>query len=120
MTDRYGWKLVFHDTIRDQLVRLYAAFSMTDHLKKEDRELDPNVQLLGALSQLMFKTIPEDPTLSEYSRGVPTSGEWQFWRRVKFGERFTLYFRFHTAPNLIIYALITDSEQKKRADQPTA
>lgn len=113
MTERYGWKLVFHDTIRGQLERLSAAVTSTDHLSDEDRAPDPNVQLLNALAQLMFKTIPEDPTLPQYSRGVPASGPWQFWRWVKFGERFSLHFRFHTGPNLIIYALITDSQSKR-------
>ena len=61
MTDRYGWKLVFHDTIRDQLEKLSTAVASTDHLKQVERDLDPNVQALNALSQLMFKTIPEDP-----------------------------------------------------------
>jgi toxin YhaV len=112
VTKRYGWKIVFHDTIRHQLETLHDAVSRTDHLTHEGRYLDPNVQLWCAVSQLMLKTIPENPMLPEYSRGVPASGPWQFWRLVKFGERFALFFRFHVEPNLIIYALITDTQSK--------
>lgn len=112
MTFRYGWQLFHHNELDRQIKQLYVEYLKTEHLSVEDRLEDPNFAAFTEIGRLMFKTIPEDPTLHEYSRGLPYSGPWSHWRRAKFGDRFHLYFKFNSEPKVIIYGCVVDTKPK--------
>lgn len=108
-----GWELFAHPLLLDQLERLMSAVERARTKKPEEFEDSANFKLLAALFDLMFVTIPEEPTRPEYRQGSTLGDEYKHWFRAKFGgQRFRLFFRFDTRAKIIIYAWVNDEDTK--------
>ena len=61
------------------------------------------------MRQLIFETVPEDPTRAEYRQGGTLGKDRKHWFRAKFGGgRFRLFFRYSSKAKAIIYAWVND------------
>jgi toxin YhaV len=109
-----GWGILAHPLFLDQIERLASAV-------EGEREKNPitykdgaNAKLLKAISALAFEIIPEDPTRKEYRQGSTLGEDLKHWFRGKCGNgRYRIFFRFHGARRLIIYAWVNDSDTKR-------
>lgn len=104
-----GWSIAAHPLFLDQLEKLTAA---VEHAKARDPAIyqqTANAKLLAALAELVFRTIPADPTHSAYRQGATLGGNRKHWFRAKFGgQRFRLFFRFSSEAKIIIFAWVND------------
>ncbi|MEO8441482.1 MAG: type II toxin-antitoxin system YhaV family toxin [Betaproteobacteria bacterium] len=68
---------------------------------------------LAAIAKLAFKVIPQDPARSEYRQGNTLGENYKHWFRAKFFQQYRLFFRYHAATKLIVYAWVNDDETKR-------
>ena len=108
MIERYGWTLLFHECLINQLQRLQAAASRAEALDPDGFRSNANVKLLDALAKLIFDAVPSDPSRDEYRQGNTMGPSLRHWRRAKIGRRFRLFFRFDSKSKIIIYAWVND------------
>ena len=106
-----GWELFAHPLLLEQLDKLTAAVEKERSKKPKTYESGANSKVLSALHQLMFVTIPGDPTRPEYRQGGTLGADRKHWFRAKFGgQRFRLFFRYDSRAKIIIYAWVNDSD----------
>lgn len=110
-----GWTLLFHDCLVQQLRKLNDAAERARARDPHGFRYNANVRTLTALSKLMLHTIPEDPSRPDYRQGNTLGRDYRHWRRVKFGGRFRLFFRYHSGARIIVYAWVND-ERSLRED----
>ena len=74
---------------------------------------------LAAIATLAFELIPQDPTRPEYRQGSTLGDDRKHWFRAKFFQQYRLFFRYHQASRIIVYAWVNDEATKRayeRAD----
>lgn len=104
-----GWTLYHHPLFRDQLNALIAeAETLAGRLSTEDYAQHPKVRLLARVRKIIFEDILRDPASRSYEQGNTLGPAHRHWRRAKFNQRFRIFFRFHTASRVIIYAWMND------------
>lgn len=104
-----GWQLFAHPLFLDQLDKLAAAVERARAKDPRGWRTSANAKLLATLRQLVFETIPQDPTRTEYRQGGTLGEARKHWFRAKFGNgRFRLFFRYSTSAKIIIFAWVND------------
>lgn len=104
-----GWHLLAHPLFLDQVEKLAAAVEKARAKDPRGWRKSANAKLLAALRQLVFETVPQDPTRAEYRQGVTLGDDRKHWFRAKFGGgRFRLFFRYSTSAKIIIFAWVND------------
>lgn len=105
----HGWKVFAHPLLLDQLDRLTTAVATSMVKSPETWQGTANAKLLAALRQLLFETVPADPTRAEYRQGGTLGSDRKHWFRAKFGNgRFRLFFRYSSKEKAIISAWVKD------------
>ncbi|MFC4701497.1 type II toxin-antitoxin system YhaV family toxin [Glaciecola siphonariae] len=114
-----GWTLYAHPLFLKQLS------SLTDKVKALKAQ-DPvgykkkNVtKRLGAIEKLIFEIIPNDPTSTEFRQGSTLGGDNKHWFRAKFFQQYRLFFRYHQASKVIVYAWVNDEKTKRAYESKT-
>ena len=74
---------------------------------------------LTAIRKLVFEVIPQNPTRNEYRQGVALSEDYKHWFRAKFFKQYRLFFRYHQASKIIIFAWVNDENSKRAYDSKT-
>ena len=104
-----GWQLFAHPLFLDQIDKLAGAVERARAKDPRGWRKSANAKLLAALRQLVFETIPQDPTRVEYRQGGTLGDARKHWFRAKFGNgRFRLFFRYSTSAKIIIFAWVND------------
>ena len=104
-----GWELFAHPLFLDQLETLTAAVERARAKDAHDYRRTAHAKLLAALRQLVFETIPQDPSRPDYRQGGTLGDDRKHWFRAKFGSgRFRLFFRYSTHAKIIIFAWVND------------
>lgn len=104
-----GWQLVAHPLFLDQLDKLGTAVARLREQDPHGWRKSANAKLLEALRQLVFETIPQDPTRPEYRQGGTLGDDRKHWFRAKFGGgRFRLFLRYSTSAKVIVFAWVND------------
>lgn len=106
-----GWTILAHPLFLDQIEKLTVAVER-EKAKAPNRYQDSaNAKLLAALADLIFRTIPGDPSRSIYRQGQTLGSSRKHWFRAKFGgQRFRLFFRYSTQAKIIIFAWVNDRD----------
>jgi len=68
---------------------------------------------LAAITRLMLKDIPQDPSRKEYQQGSTLGAVHRHWRRAKFFQQYRLFFRFHTRSRLIVLGWVNDIDTNR-------
>jgi toxin YhaV len=68
---------------------------------------------LAAITRLMLRDLPQDPTRKEFQQGLTLGVEHRHWRRVKFFQQYRLFFRFHSRSKLIVLGWVNDTGTKR-------
>ncbi len=106
-----GWELFAHPLLLGQLEKLMVAVEKAKARKPKTFQSSATFKVLSALNNLMFATIPADPTRTEYRQGDTLGAGRQHWFRAKFGgQRFRLFFRFDSRSKVLIYAWVNDND----------
>ncbi|MCK6555667.1 type II toxin-antitoxin system YhaV family toxin [Candidatus Binatia bacterium] len=111
-----GWELFAHPLLLDQLEKLIATVEKAKAKAKnpDDHKSTANFKLLAALYELMFVTVPADPARPEHRQGNALGDDYKHWFRAKFGgQRFRLFFRYHSRAKVIVYAWVNDEDSKR-------
>lgn len=104
-----AWRIFAHPLFLDQLEKLTAAVERAREKDPRGYRGSANAKLLAALRQLVFETIPQDPSRSDYRQGGTLGDDRKYWFRAKFGAgRFRLFFRYSTSAKVIIFAWVND------------
>lgn len=105
-----GWTLLFHPLICEQLQKVDEA---AEKARKKGAG-NANVKLFGMLSKAIYERIPANPAADEFRQGNTLGPKYRHWRRVKFGGRFRLYFRFDSKSRVIIFAWVNDEKSLRK------
>lgn len=103
------WEVIAHPLFLDQFEKLMATVERARAKDPRGWRKSANAKLLAALRQLVFETIPQDPSRSEYRQGGTLGDDRKHWFRAKFGAgRFRLFFRYSTKAKIIVFAWVND------------
>lgn len=119
MIERYGWNLLFHECLIEQLQKLQAAASRAQAQDPEGSVSNANVKLFDALTTLILEVVPSDPNRDEYRQGNTMGPAFRHWRRTKIGRRFRLFFRFDSKTRIIIFAWVNDEHTLRSSGAKT-
>ena len=108
-----GWRLFAHPLF---LTQVQTLSQQVETLQRKDPVGYVNknaTKRLSAITQLAFDTIPQDPTRSEYRQGNTLGGQHKHWFRAKFFQQYRLFFRYHAASKVIVFAWVNDDQTKR-------
>jgi toxin YhaV len=109
MLEVNGWQLFAHPLFLDQIEKLAAAVERAQANDPRGWRKSANAKLLAVIRQLVFETIPQDPTRPEYRQGGTLGDARKHWFRAKFGGgRFRLFFRFSSSAKVLVFAWVND------------
>jgi toxin YhaV len=107
----HGWRIGFHPQLLLQLETLIEA---VERERRRHRDRIPSAQpaqILAALRKLIFEDVPQDPARPAYRQGSTLGPARRHWFRAKFGAgRYRLFFRFHTADRVLLFAWVNDEQ----------
>jgi len=85
------------------------------HRKKHPKDYQQKnaSKRLRAILDLAFELIPQDPARPEYRQGSALGPEYRHWFRAKFFQQYRLFFRYHQASKIIVYAWVNDEDTKR-------
>jgi toxin YhaV len=109
----HGWTLFAHPLFMAQVESLVEQ---VEALKKKDSTgyVKKNAtKRLAAIARLAFDVIPQDPTRAEYRQGGRLGDDRKHWFRAKFFQQYRLFFRYHAAAKMIVYAWVNDENTKR-------
>lgn len=109
----HGWRLYAHPLflaqlhdLMDEVARLKTKFPQDYRQKNASKRL-------AAIARLAFDVIPQDPTRPEYRQGATLGDAHKHWFRAKFFQQYRLFFRYHAASRVIVYAWVNDEASKR-------
>ena len=111
-----GWTLFAHPLFVEQYesltynVEKLKAKDPTGFTKKNA------TKRLAAIYKLAFEVIPQDPTKPEYRQGATLGDNNKHWFRTKFFQQYRLFFRYHQASKVIVYAWVNDEKTLRAYD----
>jgi toxin YhaV len=115
----HGWTIYMHPLLVSQLnvltnkVKALKAKHPRDYKNKND------AKRLAALEALIFDIVPQDPTRAEYRQGGTLGAEYKHWFRAKFFQQYRLFFRYHLASRVIVFAWVNDDSTLRAYDNKT-
>lgn len=105
----HGWTVFAHPLFLDQLDKLAAEVGRLQQKDPACYGGKNASKRLAAIVRLAFELIPQDPTRPEYRQGNTLGEENRHWFRAKFFQQYRLFFRYHAASKVIVYAWINDA-----------
>jgi toxin YhaV len=108
-----GWTIFTNPLFLEQI---NALSSEVESLKKKDSinfSKKNSAKRLAAITKLAFDVIPQDPSKPEYRQGSTLGEAHKHWFRAKFFQQYRLFFRFHAASKIIVYAWVNDESTKR-------
>jgi len=108
-----GWTLFAHPLFLDQVEALVARVEALRARDPIGYTRKNATKRLAAIAMLSFELIPQDPTRPEYRQGSTLGAARKHWFRAKFFQQYRLFFRYHQASRIIVYAWVNDEETKR-------
>lgn len=109
----HGWTVFVHPLF---LAQIEALILQVELLKQKDPVgyVKKNASMrLAAITKLAFDVIPQDPTRPEYRQGGTLGDAHKHWFRAKFFQQYRLFFRYHAAARVLVFALVNDDDSKR-------
>ena len=94
----------------EQLEKLVDAYHTAKKADPEGYRTNANVLVLASIAKLVLRQIPMDPSDRQYRLGATMGDHYKFWSRARFGERFRMFFRYHTPSKVIVFAWVNDDK----------
>jgi toxin YhaV len=109
----HGWLLYQHPLFAEQLSKLQAQVEKLKAKHPQDYKNKNATKRLAAIEALIFDIIPQDPSREEYRQGQSLGTAHKHWFRAKFFQQYRLFFRYHAASKIIVYAWVNDENTKR-------
>lgn len=109
----HGWTVFVHPLF---LAQIEALILQVELLKQKDPVgyVKKNAsKRLAAITKLAFDVIPQDPTRPEYRQGGTLGDAHKHWFRAKFFQQYRLFFRYHAAAKVLVFAWVNDDDSKR-------
>lgn len=109
----HGWTVFAHPLFLAQmesLIQQVEAFRQKDPVGYVKKNASKR---LAAITKLAFDIIPQDPTRPEYRQGGTLGNDHKHWFRAKFFQQYRLFFRYHAASKVIVFAWVNDDDTKR-------
>ncbi len=111
-----GWTVLAHPLFLEQLEALTAQVTTLKVKDPKGFTKKNATKRLAAILSLCFDVIPQDPTRPEYRQGSTLGDEYKHWFRAKFFQQYRLFFRYHAASRVIVFAWVNDEGTKRAYD----
>jgi toxin YhaV len=111
-----GWRLFAHPLFLDQVEALLAEVERLRAKDPAGYRGRNAAKRLSAINKLAFHDIPEDPGHPAYRQGRTLGDDRKHWFRAKFFQQYRLFFRYHAASRIIVYAWVNDTASKRADD----
>lgn len=108
-----GWTLFAHPLFLDQVEMLIARVEALRAKDPRGYTKKNATKRLAAIARLAFEVIPQDPARPEYRQGSALGDDRKHWFRAKFFQQYRLFFRYHQASRIIVYAWVNDEDTKR-------
>ena len=108
-----GWTIYAHPLFLDQLEVLIVEVEALRTKDLQGYVSKNSSKCLAAITRMMLKDIPQDPSRKEYQQGSTLGAAHRHWRRAKFFQQYRLFFRFHTRSRLIVLGWVNDTDTKR-------
>lgn len=108
-----GWSLFAHPLFLDQVETLIEKVKTLKAKDAMTYRQKNGTKRLAAIAKLAFEVISENPTRPEYRQGAALGDDRKHWFRAKFYQQYRLFFRFHAAQRVIVYAWVNDEDTKR-------
>jgi toxin YhaV len=108
-----GWTIFAYSLFLGQVA---ALIQQVEGLKRKDAKgftKKNATKRLAAIAKLAFQVIPQDPARPEYRQGNALGSDYKHWFRAKFFQQYRLFFRYHAATKVIVYAWVNDDDTKR-------
>lgn len=109
----HGWTVFAHPLFLAQLESLAGQVEALEQKDPVGYVKKNASKRLAAITKLAFDIVPQDPTRPEYRQGNTLGDEHKHWFRAKFFQQYRLFFRYHTASKLIVFAWVNDEDTKR-------
>ncbi len=109
----HRWQLYQHPMFEQQLAKLSAQVEKLKAKNPRDYKNKNAAKRLAAIETLIFDIIPQDPSREEYRQGQTLGSSYKHWFRAKFFQQYRLFFRYHAASKIIVYAWVNDESTKR-------
>lgn len=113
----HGWAVFAHPLFLAQLEALTRQVEALRHKDPSGYTQKNATKRLAALRKLVFDTVPQDPARAEYRQGNTLGEAHKHWFRAKFFQQYRLFFRFHAARKIIVFAWVNDSDTKRAVER---
>ena len=111
----YGWTLLCWSSFAERWSALIAEVGRLKAADPARYQLHPATKFLAVLRKIVMETVPSDPAHAQFRLGTTMGDDLKFWRRVKFGGRFRLFFRYQSTERLIVYVWLNDENTLRKA-----
>ena len=111
-----GWSIFAHPLFLEQCEELLTQVEILRQRNPQNYQKKNLTKRLTAIKKLVFEVIPQDPTRTEYPQGNTLGEEYKHWFRAKFFQQYRLFFRYHQAGKIIIFAWVNDENSKRAYD----
>ncbi len=108
-----GWIIYLHPLFRAQLDSLQRQVESLKRKDPDGYQRRNATKRLAAIARLAFEIIPQDPTRAEYRQGGTLGDQHKHWFRAKFFQQYRLFFRYHAASKIIVFAWVNDADTKR-------
>ncbi|MEI7445237.1 MAG: type II toxin-antitoxin system YhaV family toxin [Burkholderiales bacterium] len=109
----HGWTIYAHPLFLVQVETLTAQVQALRARDPAGFARKNATKRLAAITKLAFDVIPRDPARAEYRQGVTLGDAHKHWFRAKFFQQYRLFFRYHAASRIIVYAWVNDEDTKR-------
>ena len=107
-----GWSIFLHPLLLDECEKLLTQVEILRQRNPQNYQKKNATKRLTAIRKLVFEVIPQNPTRNEYRQGVALSEDYKHWFTAKFFQQYRLFFRYHQASKIIIFAWVNDEDSK--------
>ncbi len=108
-----GWTIFAHPLFLNQVAALIPQVERLKRKNPKGFTKKNFTKRLAAIAKLAFEVIPQDPARSDYRQGNTLGDDYKHWFRAKFFQQYRLFFRYHAATKLIVYAWVNDEDTKR-------
>ena len=115
----HGWHIFAHSVFLNQVEELLNQVEYLRQKYPQDYQKKNATKRLAAIAKLAFDVIPQDPTRKDYRQGTTLGDDYKHWFRAKFFQQYRLFFRYHQASEVIVFAWVNDEKSKRSYDSNT-
>lgn len=107
---RNGWNIYYHECFLRQVTYLANVVLQSQKANPQGWESTKEAKILAAIIKIIEENIPANPQNKEYQQGDTLGKKYKHWFRVKFFQRYRLFYRFSVKHKTIIIGWVNDTD----------